>query len=78
MIDKYIHNFNLNNYDYLSDENPPTYPDGMDVEVFKFKILEYAYFNCKSKFEKEHVTPGIKNNKDIKIGKKIQKKFFFS
>ena len=76
LIDKYIHNFNLNNYDYLSDENPPTYPDGMDVEVFKFKILEYAYFNCKSKFEKEHVTPGIKNNKDIKIGKKKYKENF--
>ena len=35
---------------------------GLNVEVFRFKCLEKAYFNAKTKFEKEHVTPWIKNN----------------
>ena len=35
---------------------------GLNVEVFKFSCLEKAYFNAKSDFEKEHVTPWIKNN----------------
>jgi len=35
---------------------------GLNVEVFKFSCLEKSYFNAKSDFEKEHVTPWIKNN----------------
>jgi spore coat polysaccharide biosynthesis protein SpsF len=35
---------------------------GLNVEVFKFKCLKDAYLNAKTDFEKEHVTPWIKNN----------------
>ncbi len=36
------------------------YPDGFDVEVFKFSELEYANFNAKLSSDKEHVTPFIR------------------
>ena len=26
--------------DYASNTNPPTFPDGLDVEVFKFDVLK--------------------------------------
>ncbi len=45
-------------YDYVANTVPPpgTYPDGMDVEVFSFNLLEKAWKNAKKPSEKEHVT----------------------
>ena len=34
IVDEFISNFKKNNYDYLSNTNPWTFPDGLDVEVF--------------------------------------------
>ena len=47
----------------MSNGNPPTFPDGFDIEIFKFSALEESFFNSKSLYEKEHVTPFIKRNK---------------
>lgn len=44
---------------YASNVWPPTFPDGLDVEVFTFAALEQAARNCKETAEREHVTPGI-------------------
>ena len=33
IVDEFISEFKKNNYDYLSNVNPWTYPDGLDVEV---------------------------------------------
>ena len=44
-------------FDYVTNTNPPTFPDGLDVEVFSFKILEQAWIKAKTLEEKEHVTP---------------------
>ena len=49
-------------YDYVSNIDPPTFPDGLDVEVFKFDALEYAYMHARRSSEREHVTPHIRNN----------------
>lgn len=38
---------------------PPTFPDGLDVEVFTFEALEQAALHCQESIEREHVTPGI-------------------
>ena len=62
IIDKFTQIFKNKNVDYLSNGNPPTFPDGFDVEIFKFNALEKSYFNAKSLYEKEHVTPYIKKN----------------
>tara|TARA_B100000700_G_C15047710_1_gene858732 strand:- start:569 stop:2605 length:2037 start_codon:yes stop_codon:yes gene_type:complete len=53
--------------DYLSNTNPATFPDGLDVEIFSFKALEKAWKFSKSSYDREHVTPYmIKNTKDFK------------
>ncbi len=68
MIDEMIDVFFEKDYDYLSNTMPPTYPDGLDIEIFKFNALEDAYINVSKTYDKEHVTPYIRNNKKIKIG----------
>jgi glutamate-1-semialdehyde 2,1-aminomutase len=52
--------------DYASNVNPPTFPDGMDVEIFKFSALKEAYTKAKLVLEREHVTPYIITNKKFK------------
>tara|TARA_B100000519_G_C14171980_1_gene404382 strand:+ start:128 stop:907 length:780 start_codon:yes stop_codon:yes gene_type:complete len=45
------------------------FPDGLDAEIFSFKVLEDAHLNAKSDLQREHVTPYIwQNNKRYKIG----------
>jgi glutamate-1-semialdehyde 2,1-aminomutase len=66
IVDDVISNFFLKNVDYSSNTNPPTFPDGLDVEVFKFSTLKEAYMNAKKSEEREHVTPFIINNKKFK------------
>lgn len=52
-------------FDYTANCEPPTLPDGLDVEVFTFKALEYAWQKSKKPSEREHVTPFIRNNPDL-------------
>lgn len=66
IVDDVISNFLFKNLDYASNVNPPTFPDGLDVEVFKFSVLKKAYINAKESAEREHVTPFIINNKKFK------------
>lgn len=63
VIDKVIKRFIDSKCDYCSNINPPTFPDGLDVEIFSFEALEQAWKEAKLKSEREHVTPYIKNNK---------------
>jgi glutamate-1-semialdehyde 2,1-aminomutase len=66
IVDRLIINFFKKNVDYASNTNPPTYPDGLDVEIFKFSVLKEAYIKAKLSNEREHVTPFIINNKKFK------------
>jgi spore coat polysaccharide biosynthesis protein SpsF len=59
LIDRMVHCFWDSNLDYLSNTLELTFPDGLDVEVFKPSTLEkLAKFDL-SEQEKEHVTLGI-------------------
>lgn len=50
-------------YDYVSNVMYQRgYPDGEDVEVFKFQALEKAWKEAGLSSEREHVTPYIRNN----------------
>jgi len=62
LIDEIISNALAKNLDYYSNILSPTYPDGQDIEVFKFKSLKKAWEQAKLNSEREHVTPYIKNN----------------
>jgi spore coat polysaccharide biosynthesis protein SpsF (cytidylyltransferase family) len=52
-------------YDYVSNAIRPTYPDGLDTEVFSFQTLEKAWLQAKLPSEREHVTPYIVKNPGI-------------
>jgi len=47
------------NYDYVSNNHPPTWQDGQEVEVFGTAVLETAWREAKEPFQREHVTPFI-------------------
>jgi glutamate-1-semialdehyde 2,1-aminomutase len=66
IVDEVIYNFFIKNVDYASNTNPPTFPDGLDLEIFKFSALKEAYSKATKSFEREHVTPFIINNKKFK------------
>jgi spore coat polysaccharide biosynthesis protein SpsF len=60
--------FLKSDYDYMTNTLPPTFPDGLDVEIMSFKTLEMNFRKAKKKSELEHVTPYIRNNpKKFKI-----------
>lgn len=75
IIDLCVARFCQKECDYISNAVPGerTFPRGLDVEVFSFKALEYAYKNASENYEKEHVTPYIWENKkkEFKIGEII-------
>ncbi len=62
LMDQIIQHAIKNDYDYVSNTLKPTYPDGVDVEVFKFSALERAYEEAQLTSELEHVTPYIWKN----------------
>jgi len=68
IIDKIIGECIDGGYDYASNTLMPTYPDGMDVEVFKFSSLATAWKDAGLLSEHEHVTPYIKNNSTVMGG----------
>ncbi len=62
VVDDVIDLFLDNNLEYASNTNPPTFPDGLDVEVMSFKSLKKAYKTATLDYDLEHVTPFIRNN----------------
>lgn len=66
LVDKLIKFTHNNNRDYCSNTLVENYPDGQDIEVFKFSALELAWENANLSSDREHVTPYIRNNSDFK------------
>jgi len=62
LVEEFLEFFLSNNYDYVSNTISPTYPDGLDTEIFSFMALKQAADKAKLKSEREHVTSYIKNN----------------
>ena len=54
--------------DYCSNTLIEHFPDGQDVEVFKFTALEKAWNEAIKLSEREHVTPFIRANSSAKGG----------
>ena len=68
LVDEIVTFVQENNCDYGSNGLIENYPDGQDVEVFKFSALKIAWKNALLKSEREHVTPYIRNNSDFNNG----------
>jgi len=74
LIDHIIEKAKTSNVDYCSNVIIEDFPDGQDVEVFKFNALKKAWDNAILSSEREHVTPYIKNHSDLKGGKLFKAK----
>ncbi len=65
VIDEIIARFLETEPDFASNLTPPTYPDGVEAEVFSFEALCCAHRLAKRPSEREHVTPFIIRNPDL-------------
>lgn len=54
--------------DYVSNNLIRSFPYGLDVEIFKRKVLVEAAREARSELEREHVTLYIRDNKKFKKG----------
>jgi spore coat polysaccharide biosynthesis protein SpsF (cytidylyltransferase family) len=60
LIDDVIRYFRAGDYDYVCNFAPPTFPDGLDVEVVRFTCLEQAAQEAVLPSHREHVTPFLR------------------
>ncbi|MDO8550869.1 MAG: glycosyltransferase family protein [Ignavibacteria bacterium] len=59
----------IENFDYVSNLHPATYPDGNDVEIMSLQALKKAWENAKKPFERVHTTPYFwENQNQFRIG----------
>lgn len=67
MIEFYLKN--KNKYDYVSNVDPPAFPDGLDLWIMPLTTLERAWKEATLSSEREHVCPYIwKNPHLFRIG----------
>ena len=64
LIDRCVDLIVQGGFDYVSNVLPPTWPDGLDVEVMTFDALATAWREASNQVETEHVTPFINRNPD--------------
>jgi glutamate-1-semialdehyde 2,1-aminomutase len=62
LVDEVIRRFKTAGVDYFSNISPPTYPDGLDIEVCTFKALEQASRETNKPYDHEHVTPYVRES----------------
>ncbi len=62
LVDEVVRGFKNSKVDYFSNIDPPTFPDGLDIEVFTFSALERAGKESFVPGDHEHVTPYLRNS----------------
>jgi spore coat polysaccharide biosynthesis protein SpsF (cytidylyltransferase family) len=72
LIDEIVTRFVASDLDYLSNCEPATYPDGLDVEVTRFAALEAAGREAVLPSHREHVLPFIKRQPErFRVGNHV-------
>ena len=66
IVDLVISKYLLSKVDYASNINPPSFPDGMDVEIFSIEVLKKIYIKKLQSHHKEHVTTYIRESNNFK------------
>lgn len=61
VIDNVIRVAQVQRFDYCNNCEPPSYPDGLDVEVFTRAALTIAAAEARLPSDREHVTPFIRH-----------------
>jgi glutamate-1-semialdehyde 2,1-aminomutase len=62
LVDACIATLSESGADYVSNSSPPTYPDGLDVEVFSYAALRTSWNDARAQREREHVTPFMRES----------------
>lgn len=62
LVDECIRRFKASSFDYFSNITPPTFPDGLDVEVMTIAALKKAHQESHVDSDREHVTPYIRES----------------
>ena len=68
LVDAAIRGFREASVDYFSNVAPPSYPDGLDIEVFTRAALEQAAAETNERFDREHVTPYLRSGRFATAG----------
>ena len=61
-LDAMIERFAADELDYLSNVSPPTFADGLDIEIARMSALEVALAEARPGHQREHVTPFLRDN----------------
>ena len=69
IIDQVVMLFRTEKADYANNVEHETYPDGLDVEVFRYTALVRAWKDASLTSEREHVTPYIRNHPEFFVVK---------
>src|SRR5690606_14485027 len=62
LVDLLVETFIRSRVDYASNVAPPTYPDGLDMEVFTLEALRISWEQAREPRQREHVTPFIRES----------------
>lgn len=62
LVDECVREFKRSSVDYVSNSCPPSYPDGLDIEVTTLAALERAIRETDKPFDREHVTPYVRES----------------
>lgn len=62
LVDEVVRGFKAAGVDYFSNISPPTYPDGLDIEVCSFEALQRAGGETTAAYDHEHVTPYLRES----------------
>lgn len=65
VIDAVVARYRAGTFAYASNVEPPTYPDGLDVEIVRMDALERAHRDARLPSEREHVTPYVRNHPEL-------------
>ena len=69
VIDRVIKKLIEEDLDLVTNNFPPSFPEGLDCEAFTFKTLSIMENEAKDGFEREHVTQFVyRNSERFKIG----------
>ena len=66
IIDEAISIFRTGCYDYVSNTSPPTYPDGLDIEVFSAEAIIETSLKATNVAHTEHVTTLLRKLPDYR------------
>lgn len=75
VIDSVINKLISEKLDLVTNNFPPSFPEGLDCEAFTFNVLQTMEKSTNDSFEREHVTQYVYHNPDkFKIGNVVSER----